>query len=885
MVRSKWKRTLISTLAWAGMGLGQLPGVQASTPVNPVGRVMTVREQGKPGQKCKVLRTWVTSEGTHAYEVQAVATGEIMTIVEARVPAGEGGPRALATRIYHWGRNGIPPEGTPMPPPAVVQTAAPAPDSDSSARTVAAGTEPPSFPAAPPSTPPTTPPKLVAESQDSCPQPLPVGVKKKSAEDAAEMQQPEAPRKKSAEDAAEMKQPEAPRWTRQVTRPAPTAGSSSSPYAPLVSPPSTGPKAVAQAPAMTPAAGNTSPTSYNPLVLPVPAATPGKVESATGTDAAGTAPPDIVPVQPAAEAEAAPGPAAADKSTSASTTQFLKVPLYPPKPNSAGGEKMVADAAKGDMGASPDTTDNRPGSNVPPAADWRASWGKPTDHSSKTAAGLPQARTEGSDPLLKDPENNGPAAADKAGTSPVPASQAGAKGGAPVIAATEAEGPAQKDRKQWGLFNKVRSAFGRNQEKAAETAAVTREPEKTQPVKAAPELTRVDKGGTETEKVEHVKTPVEPEKVEQAKMPPEPEKVPEVKGPTTSGATEDGESPPLGSGSVMAATNGAQGTVHYVPVPVVTLPGSTKPPEAQLPAPPRAQVPEPPQPTRDAKAMWNNAFAGDGGTNPPPYGQAGPMQQQYRHPLQGLSQQPTFGPGPLGGVVLPPTPGTAMSGPGGMSPPPSMAYQRQQQQGMSMGNGMYPPAPPGMYPPMPVQQGMYPPNMPMPMQQGMYPPGMAAPMQPGMYGNNPMAPGMRPMGPGVVPAGYNSPMAPAGYATAMAGNQPLSGPFGPTAQPIPQLVSMMEESLYPSQREWAAENLAAYDWHMHPHVVQALLTAAAKDPAATVRTCCVRTLAKMNVNTVPVITGLKDLKGDTDPRVRQAVEDALVSLVPAKAEK
>jgi hypothetical protein len=177
---------------------------------------------------------------------------------------------------------------------------------------------------------------------------------------------------------------------------------------------------------------------------------------------------------------------------------------------------------------------------------------------------------------------------------------------------------------------------------------------------------------------------------------------------------------------------------------------------------------------------------------------------------------------------------------------------------------MYPPMPPGMYPPgPPVPQGMYPPP------------------QPGMSGYNPMASGMRP---GVVTAGYNSPTPPAGYSTAMVPNRPLTAPDRPGSQLLPQLLAMMQDSLYPSQREWAAENLATYDWRTHPEIVQALVTSAGKDPAVTMRTCCVRTLAKMNINTMPVITALQGLKSDGDPRVRQAAEDALGSLTPA-AEK
>jgi hypothetical protein len=106
-----------------------------------------------------------------------------------------------------------------------------------------------------------------------------------------------------------------------------------------------------------------------------------------------------------------------------------------------------------------------------------------------------------------------------------------------------------------------------------------------------------------------------------------------------------------------------------------------------------------------------------------------------------------------------------------------------------------------------------------------------------------------------------------------------------TAQPVPKMLSMLQDALYPSQREWAADNLASCNWQTHPHVVQALVASAGKDPAATVRAGCIRALARMNVNTAPVITTLQVLRTDPDPRVRTAVEEALATLVPTGADK
>jgi hypothetical protein len=107
-------------------------------------------------------------------------------------------------------------------------------------------------------------------------------------------------------------------------------------------------------------------------------------------------------------------------------------------------------------------------------------------------------------------------------------------------------------------------------------------------------------------------------------------------------------------------------------------------------------------------------------------------------------------------------------------------------------------------------------------------------------------------------------------------------PVKPTADNIHQMEATLRDSLYPSQREWAAESMAAVDWRTHPQVVQALATAAKEDPAPTVRASCVRCLATMKVNTLPVITVVRGLKNDSDPRVRQEAERAWSVLAPGE---
>jgi hypothetical protein len=105
---------------------------------------------------------------------------------------------------------------------------------------------------------------------------------------------------------------------------------------------------------------------------------------------------------------------------------------------------------------------------------------------------------------------------------------------------------------------------------------------------------------------------------------------------------------------------------------------------------------------------------------------------------------------------------------------------------------------------------------------------------------------------------------------------------------IKQWMAILKESIYPSQREWAADQLSACDWHKNLEVVPELLKAAKEDAAPTVRAGCIRCLARMNVNTVPIVLAIQAMKKDADPRVQTEAEQALSILapdLPMKAEK
>jgi len=179
----------------------------------------------------------------------------------------------------------------------------------------------------------------------------------------------------------------------------------------------------------------------------------------------------------------------------------------------------------------------------------------------------------------------------------------------------------------------------------------------------------------------------------------------------------------------------------------------------------------------------------------------------------------------------------------------------------------------------------------------MYPPG---PMQPGMMG--PMGPGAPPLPPGVnaalapvrgsegvalAQASMGQPYQPEAAnsvvqvgAMVAAGNATPGLPEGAT---VPELLSMLSDSLYPSQREWAADRLTQYDWRYTPQIVESLLLAARNDPAPLVRVACIRSLIHLKAGTTYVVLALQEMKRDKDERVRQEATLALGAFVPGGA--
>ena len=121
MVWSNWQAAmrrgaLVVVLAWSGLAWTQtsVPRVDA----DPAERIMVVHENGK-STRCKVMETWQLPDGRVAHLLQALETGEMITIVDENSPTAETikNPRAMPKRIFAWGLGRrTPPEGSPLPP-------------------------------------------------------------------------------------------------------------------------------------------------------------------------------------------------------------------------------------------------------------------------------------------------------------------------------------------------------------------------------------------------------------------------------------------------------------------------------------------------------------------------------------------------------------------------------------------------------------------------------------------------------------------------------------------------------------------------------------------------------------------------------------------------
>lgn len=86
--------------------------------------------------------------------------------------------------------------------------------------------------------------------------------------------------------------------------------------------------------------------------------------------------------------------------------------------------------------------------------------------------------------------------------------------------------------------------------------------------------------------------------------------------------------------------------------------------------------------------------------------------------------------------------------------------------------------------------------------------------------------------------------------------------------PVIRLIGCLRDDMMPSMREIAAETLSQNAGRNRPEVIAALAEAAQKDPAPTVRACCLRCLTTMSVSSPECMAALQKLNAESGAVIR-----------------
>ncbi len=756
MVRSVGIVAVIVGLAWTG-----LAGAQSSSPLEKA-RYINVTEEGKPPQRCKLLKTWRETNGAAVFQVQAVDTGEMMTIV-GTAPQGAGGDaREMTTRIFRWGSANKPPAGAPVPP-----------------RTATASTTPPQQPTA------VQKPRIITPQAS---RPAPVAAATRFAPPATTVQ------KSSPATAPTQTQPTTMPNTLTSSQPASSAGSRLIPASTTVQQPTPSPDTKQMQPTITrTAVTNSKPASPAVAAKPVPAITT-KTQPLTpmGTQ--------VIQYSPAS-----PG----NKLPDVPATTNSQPRLMPLAAGSAANPKSCNCAC-------PQPCDScckpcNPCCQSPCVCNPPSPMRQPLIGRLLKSNNSCSCTTVVSQPLPK------PAA------TPVSASTV-------VKATTEPTQPGDW-RQSWGNVEPGKGSAQTTTVKPLEVSSrADPKPVPMEPSTQPDPLNNPDQ----------YRDMVMNSRLANSKIPqqPQPAVHPGQEAAMMNAPPKEGLQP---DGTVVVSSDAPN--AFWAP----KSPAAGQVKEKinafdRLPDPPPQSAPP--------------AFAGA-----PSYG---------RRPLPDIPGVaiPMLPPNaPAMTMPTPPLPSTAVPrGPVAMIPDAGVPN--------ALGNAFTLPA---TSRPIPADFGGTPqePNGFNPLSRT----GQGAPPQAygmGMpAGYRPQMSNMMAMGPqgqmGVNPLMSVPPTYPNG--------QPVAT-VGESAQPsgVPQLLAALKDSLRPSERETAAEQLSELNWRMQPLVVQSLMKSAREDPAATVRAACVHALAHMKVDAPAAVALVRELRSDRDAIVRQEAEEALHTL-------
>lgn len=794
MVRSVGIAAVVLGLAWSGLAGAQSYSPSQTAP--PRQRYITVREQGKPPQRCKLVKSWRELNGTPVFQVQAVESGEMMTILGSSPSAPGGDPRAMSTRIFRWGNSNKPPVGAPQAPGTAAAKAAP------------------STPPALPKTNPMATPQLAKTPQST---PMPVISRKPETASTSKVGSAlttlpvvKTPQPTPMPVISRKSEPTSPSKVGAIPATPQLAKTPQSTPATLT--------ARKSEPASSPQGGSAKTTSIGTppaitAIKPGPSATPAPSKLIGPTNSRPLTPMDTQVVQQ---------PTARKPEVRNSTPSASPQPRLVP---SASG--VVVGQTPGDCGCPPACKDCCQSCN---------SCGQP----SCVCCSPSPMRQSFISRLFKSQRCDCPVVACQPAPAPVAAPKPAATlPPAPAVAKVETEPAKPRDwRESWGKVEPWKEK--KDTAKAAPVPVKPVEPP-TERVASKPVQLEAPKDPNPIKNPDMFRDMAISARPANSKIPDENQGASRPKSRLLAALRSLESKPSLPPSQPPAAVASAAKTPNAPP------PSSSPGRGVELPANEGNAFwspPKPPTPSNDAKSKYN-AFERDENSPPPQGGQprmaAGyngplpppgpmPMVRQPRSPM--MPSRPDMG--------VPDAMGNAFTLPGTRRPiPADFGGTPQEPNGfdprVQMGQG----SPPQAY----GMAGMPMPRPPMP---------------------NMMAMGPRP------PMGFNplmsvppTPVAPVGsVADARSGA-------------ASQLLAKLQDALYPSERELAAEQLSQMNCRVQPQVVAGLMKSARDDPAATVRAACVHALAQMKISTMATVALVRDLKSDRDPRVRHEAEEAL----------
>jgi len=99
-----WRGAMLVLLFWTGLAWTQTPGPRPVA--DPADKIMVVTEENGRKTRCRVMETWQLPDGRMAQLLQALGTGEMITVLDEPGSTPDmKNARAMPKRIFTWGRD------------------------------------------------------------------------------------------------------------------------------------------------------------------------------------------------------------------------------------------------------------------------------------------------------------------------------------------------------------------------------------------------------------------------------------------------------------------------------------------------------------------------------------------------------------------------------------------------------------------------------------------------------------------------------------------------------------------------------------------------------------------------------------------------------------